>query len=148
LEGNDIGVEYHIRLACKFEGLLMTPEVAAPQKKSLFRKQTSDRSISKEMKGWKVNEMPLKSLIHITNNLKTAVEVVTFMGEEYEDLIEHWLAKKGASVTALSYASAFDFREDFKYDREIQTFFTASEEDARIVGIRSTVVPPDHTWGI
>jgi hypothetical protein len=37
--------------------------------------------------------------------------------------------------------------EDFKYNRDVQVLFTASEEDARILGIRSTVVPTDKTFG-
>lgn len=156
MQGNDIGVSYRLRYGCIAEGLLMSiPEGESPADppKGLLRrfKATSpehrENDPVKEAKVWAVNEMPMKSLLHLTAKLGVSVDVYTFLGEEYVPVLERWLARKGAYVRVYGYDSVWDLMDDLRFDREVQTVFTSDEEMARIIGMRATVVPPTSTWG-
>lgn len=135
-----------------FEGLLCTvaSEEEIPKKRKLWGRDApivKDKDMSKIIRSWQPNEMPLKSVIHLTKQLGIGVEVYTYYPEDFVEPIERWLGRKGISVIVHSYDDVMHLYEDFKYNRDVHILFTASEEDARILGIRSTVVPPDKTFG-
>jgi hypothetical protein len=158
VEGNDIGVTVFAHRACMFEGLIMTPqEEEMQQTKGKWWKRlasdkeeygSDDRHITSVVKRWRPNEMPLKSLYHLVNHYNIGVEVYTYLPEEFVPAIEHWLARKGISVTVYPYDDVFDLIEDFKYNRDVQVLYTPSETDAQAIGIRATVALPDRTFGI
>lgn len=155
MQGNDIGAD-QVRghVAVMFEGLLMSADdtpVAQPKRKWL-RKQDEelddDEFIKRVVRRWKVNEFPMKSAIHIADQFKLGVDVYTFLDAEFVPHIENWLFRKGLSAIVFAYFDLDELREDFKYNRDVKTLYTASQEDAWTLGLRASVAQPDRTFGI
>lgn len=139
MEDNDIGVSYVARHAVRFEGLLMWEEV---EEVGRFRKK------KKEKVKWRVHDMAMKSLLHQLQQLKINVQVITYLGDDYEDEIETWLARKGAHVEVVSYDDPYEWAEDLRKDREIQRYYTADAAERDIIGWQHvTVVRPSQAWG-
>jgi len=150
VQGNDIAPTTHKHIACWFEDLLMFVK-DEPEKRRLFRKDktlSESEWVQSEVRKWKVNDMPLKSVYHMVNQLDLGVEVYTYLEPELADAAEHWLARKGISVTVYPYEDIESLRDDFKYNRDVHTLFTPYEQDAAMLGIRATVVRSDGTFGI
>lgn len=151
MEGNDIGITVQKHLACMFEGLLcsIAPDQEIPKKSRIFGREPSlpDKDMDKIVRSWVPNEMPIKSVIHLTKQLGIGVEVYTYYPEDFVEPIERWLGRKGISVNVHSYDDVMHLKEDFMYNRDVQVLFTPSERDAQILGIRATVVLPDKTFG-
>lgn len=164
MQGNDIAFTAHQHIACHFEGLLMTPqpepepEVSEERRRWWQRKKEDpkfepiledDNFVRREMRRWKANEMPLKSVIHMTQQLGLGVEVYTYMDVAWNEAIEHWLARKGAVVQVHHYDDVQHLVEELRFNRDIHTYFTPYESDAAIIGWhRATVVNPLGTFGI
>lgn len=150
MEGNDIGVSFIARYAVKFEDLLMY-EVEPPERtgvKKLLAKVSSTPKMEKATKYWRVHDMAMKQLLHLIHQLKINVEVITYMGEEYEEIIELWLARKGASVEVVSYDDPYEWAEDLRRDKEVQRYYTADVAERDIIGWQHvTVVRPSQPWG-
>lgn len=122
-----------------------------PEKRRLFRRDkplSESEWVQAEVRKWVVNDMPLKSVYHMVNQLGLGVEVYTYLEPELADAAEHWLARKGISVTVYPYEDIESLRDDFKYNRDVHTLFTPYEEDAAMLGMRATVVRSDGTFGI
>jgi hypothetical protein len=154
VEGNDIGVTHHQHVACLFEGLLMTPVVERPEERGLlsriFDRKRPVPVDTKEMmvRTWRPNEKPLKSVIHLNDHLGIGVDVYTYLPSGFKEDIEHWLARKGASLPVYCYDDWAHLAEDLKFNRDVHTYFTPYEEEAKIIGWhRATVVSPDNTFG-
>lgn len=150
MEKGDIAPTTHKHIACWFEDLLITRQ-EEPQKRKLFRRDkelTDDEWIKQEVRRWRVNELPLKSVYHMVNQLDLGVEVYTYYEEELVEQVEHWLARKGISVSVYAYYDFDTLRDDFKYNRDVHTLFTPYEDDAAVLGFRATVTKPDGTFGI
>lgn len=137
-----------------FEHLIMEPAPEPEEKKGLFgfrRKREEELSeaewVKRQMRRWKPNDLPLKSVIHLTTKLGIGVEVYTYMDPLFAPYIESWLARKGAVCQVYAYDDVNDLKQDFKYNRDVHTLFTPSEEDAAILGMRTTVVNPEGTFG-
>jgi hypothetical protein len=147
MEGNDIAPFITSKVACMFEGLIAN--IPDPDEdRGLFRRKKRVLTIEEEARRWKANELPLKSLIHLTTKLEVGVEVYTYLSDDYHEPIEHWLSRKGAVANVYHYDDILHLAEDFKFNRDIRTFYTPIEKDAFILGVRATVVQPDKTWGI
>lgn len=137
MEGNDIGVSYVARYAVRFEGLLMEEEEV--EQKRFFRNRVQTK--------WRVNDMAMKSLLHLIHQLKINVQVITYMGLDYEDEIATWLARKGAHVEVVGYDDPYEWAEDLRRDKEIQRYFTADAAERDIIGWQHvTVVRPSQPW--
>lgn len=150
MEKGDIAPTTHKHIACWFEDLLMTRRTEEA-KRRLFRRERDipeEEWIRAEVRKWEVNELPLKSVYHMVNQLHLGVEVYTYLDSDLVEAAEHWLARKGIAVTVYPYEDFEDLRDDFKYNRDVHTLFTPYEEDAAMLGFRATVVRPDGTFGI
>lgn len=150
MQGNDIAPTTHKHIACWFEDLIIT-SMEEPVKRRLFRREkevSEEEWVKAEVRKWRTNEMPLKSLYHMVNQLNLGVEVYTYMEDELADAAQHWLARKGISVTVYAYDDLEGLRDDFKYNRDVHTLFTPYEDDAAMLGFRATVTQPDGTFGI
>lgn len=150
MEKGDIAPTTHKHIACWFEDLIVNVR-DLPEKRRLFRREremTEEEWIKSQVRKWQTNEMPLKSLYHMVNQLELGVEVYTYMEEELVPAIEHWLARKGISVSVYPYEDLDMLRDDFRYNRDVHTLFTPYENDAAMLGMRATVVLPDGTFGI
>ena len=150
MEKGDIAPTTHKHIACWFEGLIVNVR-EVPEKRRLFRREreeTEEEWIKSQVRRWQTNEMPLKSVYHMVNQLDLGVEVYTYMDEALVPAIEHWLARKGISVSVYPYEDFDMLRDDFKYNRDVHTLFTPFEEDAAMIGFRATVALPDGTFGI
>lgn len=160
MENGDIGATVHKHVACWFEGLIVTPEpLPVPEEKpNLLRRIWSSKPEDAPLTNiewkksvvsrWRVNDKPLKSIIHLTQQLGIGVEVYTYYEEDMKETIEHWLARKGADVQVYCYANLIELSDDMKYNRDVHTLFTPYEDDAKEIGWhRATVVTPDGTFG-
>lgn len=153
MEGNDIGVTYVARYAVRFEDLLMHVRVAPEGEKkkrfSLRRDRESANVVARASRQWRVNDMPMKSLLDFTNRMNLQVQVVTYLGEWYEEEIEQWLARKGAHVDVVSYDDPHEWAEDLRRNPEIKGYYTSDEAERDIIGWQHvTVVRPSQTWGV
>lgn len=148
MQGNDIGPFTTSKIACMFEGLIATIPTEEQRRKFLRLRPGKPVTLEDEVRRWKANDLPLKSLLHLTNRLEVSVEVYTYLDYDYVEHIEHWLARKGANVIVYNWLNAEELAEDFKYNRDVRVLYTPHEDDAAIIGIRATVAHPDQTWGI
>lgn len=154
MQGNDIAPTTHRHIACWFEDLLVLRQeepVDTRRLTTFFRKEkpiSEEEWIKAEVRKWRANDMPLKSLYHMVNQLDMSVEVYTYLEPDLVDAIEHWLARKGISVTVYAYDGLEDLYDDFRYNRDVHTLFTPYEDDGAALGFRATVVRPDGTFGI
>lgn len=151
MEKGDIAPTVHKHIACWFEDLLVIRNAQKETRRSFFRRgkdKDEEDWVRAEVRTWKVNEMPLKSVYHMVNQLDLGVEVYTYMEPELAEAAEHWLARKGISVTVYAYEDFEMLRDDFKYNRDVHTLFTPYEEDAARLGFRATAVRADGTFGI
>ena len=154
MEKNDIGVDVRQHMACMFEGLLMRRLEVAPEKRGLFTRfkkeedLTEEEFIKREVRLWRPNDLPIKSASHMINKLGLGLEVYTYLDPLFVDAIEHWLSRKGVDVTVYAYYDLADLHDDFKLNRDVHTLYTPFEEDAKVLGIRTTVVLPDRAFGV
>jgi hypothetical protein len=148
--GNDIATFTVGTVAVMFEGLAYTmdPDEVDGERKFWHRKKSPDVVVETVVRKWKPREMPIKSLIHMIDQLHQRVEVYTYYDVDYLPHIEHWLARKGASVMAYSYEDLDALKDDFKFNRDVHTLYTPFEDDAAVLGLRCTVMELDKTWGI
>jgi hypothetical protein len=144
MEKGDISTHDHPSLACVFEGLLANP----PKRSSrIFGKlKRVDDDLPSDLRGWTPNELPIKSLIDLTNRIGISTLVITFMGPDMEEPIYRWLLRKGVAPNVQGYRSIEEFREDLKYNRLLSTVYVADSEQAAQLGIRATVVSTTSTW--
>jgi hypothetical protein len=152
MEKGDIGISIQKHVACMFEGLLCTvvEEAEIPRKRRFFGRDqpiVKDKDMDKIIRSWRPNELPLKSVIHLTKQLGVGVEVYTYYPEDFVEPIERWLGRKGISVTVTPYDDVMHLMEDFKYNRDVVVLFTPDERDAQMLGMRATVATPDQTFG-
>ena len=151
MEGNDIGSFITRTVAVMFEGLIIIPkEDDTPDKRKFWQRPptpNAEISIESVVRSWRPNELPLKSLNHLVNNLEVNVDVYTYFDAAYIEPIEHWLARKGISVSVYSYEDPEALMDDFKYNRDVHTLFTPFENDAKLFGLRATVMGAG-TWGL
>lgn len=152
MEGNDIGVTLINRVAVMFEGLIYidTVEPAIQVKRGILRRKTvdvADLTLEQQVRRWRPRELPLKSLLHMVNQLHQRVEVYTYFNVEFVPHIETWLQRKGVSVPVYSYVDLEALRDDFRFNREVTTLYTPYEDDVPWLGYRCNVMSLDGTWG-
>lgn len=148
MQGNDISSFIESRQGTMFEGVLATPPVGKSFKVLKERMFTGDTEESWEqrLKLWTPATMPLKSLADHVNRLGIMTEVYTFLSENAVDPINKWLVRKGISVPVYYYSTVAELAFDLSFNRSIRRVFTASAEDAQVLGIRSTVVTSERAW--
>lgn len=148
MQGNDISSFIESRQGTMFEGVLATPPVKALTK---FREKVTtgdtEESWEQRLKLWTPATMPLKSLADHVNRLGIMTEVYTFLSPQAIDPINKWLIRKGISVPVYFYESVAELAYDLSFNRSIRRIFTASPDDAQVLGIRSTVVTSERSWG-
>jgi hypothetical protein len=72
--------------------------------------------------------------------------VYTFVSQGFAEEVDKWLMRKGISVAVLYYGSVEELAYDLRFQRQIRTIYTATEEQASVIGIRSHVVDPKKAW--
>lgn len=160
MQGNDLAAfEGRTYVAVKFEGVLMRSEIVELPKPSLSKPKRgllkrifrSDEEVTAEpvnastniVKTWRVNERPLKHVIHMIQQWGYGVEVWSYLPQEYQEDIEHWLARKGAQTQVRCFDSFEDLYEEMRLDRSIHTYFTNDRDEAWMIGPRATLVSED-----
>lgn len=141
MERGDIATYVAPERACLFEGLIAEPPTKLHRLLNLVDKDATD-----DLKRWKANEMPLKSLIDSTNRLGIHTQVFTLLGPFMEEPIYHWLLRKGVSCSVYGYTNINDALDDFKYNRGLNTIYVPTTELAHTIGIRAKVVSPSTSW--
>lgn len=148
MQGNDISAFIEARQATMFEGVLALPPVKTLTKlRERVTTGDSEETWTQRLKLWTPATMPLKSLADHVNRLGIMTEVYTFLSESAVDPINKWLVRKGISVPVYYYSNVSELAYDLTFNRSIRRVFTASTEDAQVLGIRSTVVTSDRAWG-
>lgn len=147
MQGNDISAFVEARQGTMFEGVLANPPVTL---KSRFKDALASRSDDweKRLPLWTPSTLPLKSLSDCVNRLGIATDVYTFLGPEAVDPIEKWLIRKGISVPVYWYPDVADLAFDLTFNRSIRVVYTASHDDAMVLGMRATVVSPERAWSV
>lgn len=135
-----------------FEGLIypLLEESASQVKRRRFTRKTvdvADLTMEQQVRRWRPRDLPLKSLLHMVNQLHTKVDVLTYFPADYGEEIESWLYRKGVSVQVYCYENLEALRDDIKFDREISVVYTPYEEDAAWIGPRATVMSAEGVWG-
>lgn len=127
-----------------FEGVLASAPTGTAKLKAKFYEGRGDWE--NVLKLWSPNDMPIRSLIDCVNRLGLGTEVITFIHPDATEPIYNWLSRKGVSTSVLYYENIEQYNEDFKYNRGIRVFYTASVDDAHLIGMRATVVNPNTAW--
>jgi hypothetical protein len=145
LEGNNIHPEAPIKQACLFEGVLAAPPTKVVQK---MRAATAARQHewNRYIGMWQPHELPIKSLIDSVLRRGVGVEVYTMLPAGADDAIDRWLFRKGVSVPVYLFADINEIREEMKYHSPSMRVHVATEEQARILGIRARVASPSREW--
>jgi len=145
MERNNIAPFADARQGTMFEGVLALPPTSL---KSKFREAVASLSWEQRLAMWSPCTLPLKSLSDSVNRLGIATDVYTFLSPDAIDPIEKWLIKKGISVPVFYYKDAGELAYDLVFNRAVRVVYTADQEDAKVLGIRSTVVSSDRAWSL
>lgn len=146
MQGNDLASFSPISQATMFEGVLASePEGLA---KVRARADLISRNWGHYISLWKTNEVPIKHSIDLINRYKVGIVVYTLLPDYLVDSIEKWLSRKGISTTVTAFKSIEELAYDLRFFPTIQKVYTADEEHAKIIGIRSTVVTPKTAWSV
>lgn len=141
MQGNDI-MSYDTRgFGLIFEDLLASPPQGL---KGLLTKTSSDWN--KTIQRWKPHDLPLKALADHTNRLGIGAEVYTFLSPEAAEVIDAWLTRKGISVPVIYYLNVQELAYDLRFKRSIRVIYVPHEEQARVIGLRATVVSSESAW--
>jgi len=147
MQGNDISVFATTRQGTMFEGVLATQPIKSP--KYFTRKTLSsdtEESWEKRLSLWLPSTMPLKSLADQVNRMGIMTDVYTFLSPYAVDPISKWLIRKGISAPVFYYENVAELAYDLSFNRSVRRVFTASQEDAQVLGMRATVVSSDRAW--
>lgn len=147
MQGNNIAPHADAKQGCIFENLLATPPVGL---KSRFKESLAKRADNWEerLHLWTPSTMALKSLSDCVNRRGISTQVYTFLSPDAVDPIDKWLIRKGISVPVYFYPDVADLAYDLIFDRSVHVVYTASKEDAMVLGMRSTVVTPNTAWNL
>jgi len=146
MQGNDLASYAPISQATLFEGVLASKPEGLAKAKAQFAYVANnwERYISL----WKPNEIPIKHAIDLTNRYQVGIVVYTLLPEYLVDSIEKWLMRRGMSTAVTAYATIEDLASDLKFFPSIQKVYTSDEEQARIIGFKSTVVTTKTAWSV
>jgi hypothetical protein len=144
MERGDIAIGDYISQACVFEDLLAIRPTGAALLKAKFYERNNNWEAS--LKLWKPGDIALRSLNDYTNRLRIVTEVITFLDQEAVEPIYRWLLRKGVTCPVIYYEKPEDYELDLRYNRSVRTVYVASDEHARILGMRAKVINPTTAW--
>ena len=144
MQGNDIASFSPTAQGVIFDGLLATPPSGNKSLLEAIQKRR-DRWDS-VINLWEPNDLPLKALSDSVNRLGLGTDVYTFIHPDAADAIDKWLVRKGISTPVYYYETPQLLEYDLRFSRAVRIIYTSSEEYARILGIRATVVNPERAW--
>lgn len=145
MQGNDLLDFSSVTQGVIFEGVLAIPptNTVASTKAAFFKNR---ENWSAYLRLWEPNELPLKAMIDSATRLGVCTDVYTFVSQGFAEEIDKLLMRKGISVAVLYYGSVEELAYDLRFQRQIRTIYTATEEQASVIGIRSHVVDPKKAW--
>jgi hypothetical protein len=146
MERGEIAEFSRVGQACIFEGLLATPPAGASLLKEKFHERNNNWTAA--LKLWRPNDLPIKSLIDSSIRLSIATDIITFLSEDAVEPIYQWLLRKGITCPVFHYEDITSYELDLRYNRAVRVVYVANQEDARILGMRATVVPPTTAWSL
>lgn len=145
MQGNDIAPFMDARQGTMFEGVLASPPVGL---KNRFKEIIARNDWSEIIPLWVAGIASVKSLSDSVNRLGIATDVYTFLSPAAIDPIEKWLIRKGISVPVYYYESATELAFDLTFNRSVRVVYTGVQDDASILGMRSTLVTPETIWNL
>lgn len=142
--GNDISEYASTGQGIVFDGLLASPpEGRRAVLENIQRRRNNWDAV---LRMWTPNDLPLKSLSDSVNRLGIGTDVYTFIHPEAVDAIDQWLVRKGISTPVYYYETPELLEYDLRFQRAVRIIYTSNEEVGKVLGIRSTVSPPDRAW--
>jgi hypothetical protein len=146
--GNDIQAWEYARIGIVFEGLLgMKP---APVKGLLAKaKQRLDSSSIAEVDAWEFDDIAFRSLKALeTKGYQVALEVYTFLGDEFAERLDSKLGRWGVSANSvLSFMDPYALARYLRANLTVTHVYTANTDWAAIIGPRATVRQPGVPLG-
>lgn len=145
MQGNDLLDFSSVTQGVIFEGVLATPPTnpVASTKAAFFKNRENWKAY---LRLWLPNDLPLKSMIDSAMRLGVGTNVYTFISQGFAEEVDMWLMRKGISVEVLYYESVEELAYDLRFQRQLRTIYTATEEQAAVIGIRSHVVDQKKAW--
>lgn len=145
MQGNDLLDFSSVTQGVIFEGVLAIPPTStvASTKAAFFKNRENWAAY---LRMWEPNDLPLKAMIDSATRLGVGTDVYTFVSQGFAEEVDKWLMRKGISVAVMYYGSVEELAYDLRFQRQIRTIYTATEEQAAVIGIRSHVVDPKKAW--
>jgi len=145
MQGNDLLDFSSVTQGVIFEGVLAIPPTStvALTKAAFFKNRENWAAY---LRMWEPNDLPLKAMIDSATRLGVGTDVYTFVSQGFAEEVDKWLMRKGISVAVMYYGSVEELAYDLRFQRQIRTIYTATQEQAAVIGIRSHVVDPKKAW--
>jgi hypothetical protein len=147
MQGNDLAsFAPHVQ-ATMFEGVLASEPTGRVEKIKaayLLRNEKWDAYL----KLWTTNPLPVKLLSDSIHRLGVGTEVYTLFPPGFAEAIDRWLLKKGISTNVVSFDNIDDLAFELQFNRGIAKIYTADQEQAKVIGMRATVVTTNTSWSL
>jgi hypothetical protein len=147
MQGNDLA-SYAPRVqATMFEGVLASEPTGKLEKikaSYLLKSEKWDAYL----KMWQTNTLPVKHLSDSIHRLGVGTEVYTLLPPGFAEAVDRWLFKKGISTNVVSFDNINDLAFELQFNRGITKIYTADQEQAKVIGMRATVVSTNTAWSL
>jgi hypothetical protein len=147
MQGNDLA-SYAPRVqATMFEGVLASEPTGKLEKikaSYLLKSEKWDAYL----KMWQTNTLPVKHLSDSIHRLGVGTEVYTLLPPGFAEAVDRWLLKKGLSTNVVSFDNINDLAFELQFNRGITKIYTADQEQAKVIGMRATVVSTNTAWSL
>jgi hypothetical protein len=147
MQGNDLA-SYAPRVqATMFEGVLASEPTGKLEKikaSYLLKSEKWDAYL----KMWQTNTLPVKHLSDSIHRLGVGTEVYTLLPPGFAEAVDRWLLKKGISTNVVSFDNINDLAFELQFNRGITKIYTADQEQAKVIGMRATVVSTNTAWSL
>ena len=100
------------------------------------------------LKMWQTNVLPVKHLSDSIHRLGVGTEVYTLLPPGFAEAVDRWLLKKGISTNVVSFENIGDLAFELQFKRGIAKIYTADQEQAKVIGMRATVVSTNTAWSL
>jgi hypothetical protein len=147
MQGNDLASYAPYVQATMFEGVLASEPTGRLEKikaNYLLKGEKWDAYL----KMWQTNVLPVKHLSDSIHRLGVGTEVYTLLPPGFAEAVDRWLLKKGISTNVVSFENIGDLAFELQFKRGIAKIYTADQEQAKVIGMRATVVSTNTAWSL
>lgn len=135
----DISNRVEPRLLVVFEGLIALP----PERQMLTHFGRRAGKIRKQVQQLRSNEKAARVINDTVWRHRYAVDVVTFMGEEYIEPVTDWLDEHGIPASNVIASERPLLARELVYRLDVVGVFSPDPNDALVFGSKGYIVNPD-----